>query len=166
MRIPLQRYLALLWIYMRPQWRAVLLLSIALLAGIGLQLLNPQILRFFIDTSIGGGAISSLISAGVLFIVVSLLNQGISVATTYLSTNVALTATNALRSDLLQHCLALDMGFHKARTAGELIERIDGDVNALANFFSQLVINLLTSVLLLFAILVLFFTIDWREGWR
>ena len=33
------------------------------------------------------------------------------------------------------------MGFHKDHTPGELIERIDGDVTALANFFSAFIIK-------------------------
>jgi ATP-binding cassette subfamily B protein len=49
------------------------------------------------------------------------------------------------------------MSFHKAHAPGELIERIDGDVNALANFFSQMVIQLLASALLTGGILVLLF---------
>ncbi len=64
----------------------------------------------------------------------------------------------------MAHCLALDLGFHKERSAGELIERIDGDVDALSNFFSQFTVNLLSNVLLLLVVLLLFFLIDWRVG--
>ncbi len=164
MHTPLKRYLALLVTYLKPQWRSVLLLLVTLLAAVGLQLLSPQILRFFIDAAVAYGASPALVSTGLLFIGVALARQLLSIATAYLDTNVAWTATNQLRADLVDHCLALDMGFHKARTAGEMIERIDGDVDALANFFSQMVINLLTSFLLLSGILVLFFTVDWRVG--
>src|SRR3989442_10717040 len=51
MKLPLGRYLALLKTYLKPQWRSTLLLGICLVTGIGLQLLNPQILRYFIDTA-------------------------------------------------------------------------------------------------------------------
>src|SRR5260370_30797802 len=56
------------------------------------------------------------------------------------------------------------MAFHKAHTSGELIERIDGDVNALSNFFSQFVVHLLSNVLLIIGVLVLLFREDWRLG--
>ena len=141
-----------------------MLLTCTLVASISLQLLNPQILRYFIDTASVGGATTSLVRAGLLFIGIVLAQQFISIASTYLTTNVAWTATNQLRSDLVAHCLSLDMGYHKTRTAGEMIERIDGDVNTLTNFFSQFVINLCTSLLLLIAILILLFFIDWRIG--
>ena len=42
----------------------------------------------------------------------------------YLGEHVGWTATNALRADLYQHCLKLDMSFHNQHAPGELIERI------------------------------------------
>lgn len=164
MRLPLKRYLTLLITYLKPQWLKSLLLALLLLTSIGLQLLNPQILRYFIDTAISGGATTSLVMAGVLFMGVALLNLGVSVATTYFSEYIAWTATNQLRADLVAHCLALDMSFHKEHTSGELIERIDGDVDALSNFFSQFTLHLLNNALVAIVILVLFFLVDWRVG--
>ncbi len=155
---------SLLLVYLKPQYHKVLLLAASLIIGIGLQVFNPQVLRFFIDTAVSSGATSTLIGAGILFIAAGIANQMVSIASSYLSTSVAWTAMNRLRSDLIEHCLGLDMSFHNAHTPGEMIERIDGDVNALSNFFSQLVINLVTSAMLLTVIIALFFIIDWREG--
>ncbi len=164
MKLPIKRYVLLLSTYLRPlKWR-VALLAIVLLCGIGLQLLNPQILAFFIDTALAGGATLTLLYAGLFFIVVALANQGVMVLQYYLSQYIAWTATNQMRTDLLAHCLSLDMSFHKARTPGEMIERIDGDVDALSNFFSQFAISLLTSLLLVIAVLFLLWRVDWRVG--
>lgn len=164
MNLPLKEYSTLLAGYLRPQRGRVVLLAVVLIATIGLELLNPQIVRYFIDTAIAGGAADQLALAGGLFIGVALLAQGLSVWATYLSENVAWTATNALRLDVAAHCLRLDLSFHKAHTPGELIERIDGDVSALSNFFSQLVLHLLNNLLLLLGVLVLLFGVDWRVG--
>ncbi|HLJ35811.1 MAG TPA: ABC transporter ATP-binding protein [Ktedonobacteraceae bacterium] len=164
MRLPLKSYQALLLQYLRPQWRRMLLLFLLLLASVGLQLVNPQILRYFIDTALAGSATAPLLLAGLLFIGIALLNQGSSVWATYVSENIAWTATNTLRTDLIAHCLRLDMAFHKAHTPGELIERIDGDVDTLSNFFSQLTVHLLANTLLLLGVLALLFQIDWRVG--
>jgi ABC-type multidrug transport system fused ATPase/permease subunit len=99
-----------------------------------------------------------------LFLGLAVLQQVLSVAATWASERVAWTATNALRTDLTLHCVRLDLSFHKARTPGELIERIDGDVTALANFFSQFVVQVLGSLLLLIGVLALLWTVDWRVG--
>ncbi len=164
MQIPLRQYWALLAGYLKPQRPRVVVLAMLIFGGIGLQLVNPQILRYFIDTAKSGGALYDLVAAAALFLGVAIAQQLMTVAATYAGENVAWTATNLLRADLAAHCLRLDMSFHKARTPGELIERIDGDVNALSNFFSQFVIGLLSNFILLVGVLALLFHEDWRIG--
>ncbi len=60
--------------------------------------------------------------------------------------------------------LGLDLGFHKANTPGELIERLDGDATALANFFSQFSVRVLGNALLILGVLALLWREDWRVG--
>ncbi|MGI0484058.1 ABC transporter ATP-binding protein [Pantanalinema rosaneae CENA516] len=154
MPIPLQQYRSLLANYLQPQRGRVIGLAIALLSSIALQIINPQILGYFIDTAVAGGAQHTLLLSALTFTAIALLTQVFAVAATYLGETVAWTATNALRIDLAAHCLQLDLSFHKAHTPGELLERVDGDVNALSRFFSQLVIHVLGNSLLLVGILV------------
>jgi ABC-type multidrug transport system fused ATPase/permease subunit len=149
---------------MKPQWRRALLLGVVLISSIALQLINPQIIRFFIDTVKNGGELSTLAYTGVLFLAVGLATQALSVYASYLGTDVGWTATNLLRSDLARHCLSLDMPFHNERTPGELIERIDGDVTALSNFFSLFVVRIVGGTLLLLGALALLYREDWRVG--
>ncbi|MDG0791342.1 ABC transporter ATP-binding protein/permease [Cohnella ginsengisoli] len=143
--------------YLLPEWRALIGLGALLLSSIALQLVNPQIIRYFIDTAQGQGSLTPLYYAGALFIGFSLLQQGVSVAASYFSENLGWKTTNKLRVDLAAHCLSLDMSFHKKHTSGSLIERVDGDVNALAQFFSSFMINLAGNGLLTLGILVLLF---------
>ena len=164
MRIPLRHYWQLLAGYLRPQWPRVLLLAALILGGIGLQLANPQIMRAFIDGAQAGDAYERLLRLALLFIAAALIQQLMSVAATYLGANVAWLATNSLRARLADHCLRLDLSFHNAHTPGEMIERIDGDVLALTNFFSQFVIRILGNALLLAGILVLLWAEDPRVG--
>jgi ATP-binding cassette, subfamily B, bacterial len=157
MQIPLKQYTSLLAHYLKPQQRRVVGLAIALLGSIGLQILNPQILGYFIDTAVSGGSQQRLLIAAFLFIGVALLTQVLSVTATYLGETVAWIATNALRLDLAKHCLNLDLSFHKSHTPGELLERVDGDVNLLSRFFSQLVIHVFGNGILLLGVLIVLF---------
>ncbi len=164
MKLPLRAYYRLLANYLRPQGRRVLWMTLLLLASITLRLINPQIMRYFIDTALGGGEFNALLTAAGLFFVVAIAGQGLAVGATYFSEQVAWTATNALRLDLVAHVLHLDLSFHKQHTPGELIERIDGDVNKLANFFSRFTVNILGSLLMMIGVLVLLYREDWRVG--
>jgi ABC-type multidrug transport system fused ATPase/permease subunit len=162
--IQVRQYGSLLARYLRPQWIRVVVLGVLLLLTIGLQLANPQIVRYFIDSATTGAAIETLIWAAVAFLGIALLTQLVTVAATYVGENVGWTATNNLRGDLAMHILRLDMPFHKTHTPGELIERIDGDVTALSKFFSQFVIHVLGNILLMFGVLIVLFIEDWRLG--
>ena len=164
MNIPIRSYWQLLANYLKPQRKRVALLAILLFAVIGLRLVNPQIIRQFLDAAQGGAATQQLWMAGGLFLLFALLVQSLSVAATYIGETVGWNATNALRADLALHCLRLDMSFHNTKTPGEMIERIDGDVMDLAIFFSQMVIQVLGNLLLLIGVLIALFIEDWRVG--
>ncbi|NCJ05940.1 ATP-binding cassette domain-containing protein [Synechococcales cyanobacterium C] len=164
MTIPLRQYWSLLDSYLSPQKQRVVGLAIALLVSVALQAINPLILLYFIDAAMGDDAEQRLMLVAVIFMGSALATQVLSVTATYLSENVAWTATNSLRSDLLSHCLNLDLSFHQSRTPGELIERVDGDVNTLSRFFSQFTINVIGNVILLLSVLVILFFTDWRAG--
>ena len=164
MNIPIKQYLELLRSYLKPQGVRVLGLAVLLFSGIGLQLLSPQVIRYFIDTVQMNGAQQALVNAGLLFIIIILAQRVAATATTYMSEQVAWTATNHLRTDVARHVLQLDMSFHNRHTPGELLERIDGDVDRLANFFSKFILEILSGGLLAIGVLVLLFWEDWRVG--
>ena len=163
-KIAIHQYRDLLGQYLLPQWRRVVVLGVLLFSTTGLQLVDPQILRHFIDSAGEGMELTGLLGIALLFAGVAIAQQGVSVLATYFSQTVAWTATNAMRSSLVRHCLHLDMSFHNDHTPGEMIERVDGDVNTLSGFLSGFVINVLGSILLLIGVLVLLFREDWRIG--
>ena len=164
MNLPLKAYWELLSRHIRPQKGRFTLLALLLFGSIGLRILNPQIMRIFIDSALAGGAMQTLLTAALAFIGIALTQQAVSVAVTYLGENVAWTATNELRAEMAWHALNLDMGFHNDHTPGELIERIDGDITEMATFFSQFVVTMVGNTLLLVGILVALFIEDWRAG--
>jgi ATP-binding cassette subfamily B protein len=158
------RYWRLLVTYLQPQWPRVVLLAILLMSNIALQLINPQVVRYFIDATQANRPLSALLILGGLFLGIAFLQRTVAFASTYSAENVGWTATNALRVDLALHCLRMDMPFHKTHTPGELIERIDSDVTTLASFFSQFTIQVLGNALLISGVLILLWREDWRVG--
>jgi ATP-binding cassette subfamily B protein len=164
MRVPLKRYLRLLSKYLKPQLRGVVFLSVLLAFNIVLQLINPQIVSYFIDSVKGGKSSKVLITAAIIFIIAAVIQQFLKIAATYMAQNIGWTSTNALRIDLIEHCLNLDMKFHKSHQPGEILERVDGDVSALFSFFSKMILNLLSNLVLMIGVLALLFIKDWRIG--
>jgi ATP-binding cassette, subfamily B, bacterial len=156
-----QPYTSLLVQYLRPQGRRMGLLLSLFLTELVLRLANPQLVRHFLDGVATEEPLRQLFLVAGLFTFVAITAEGLRLAVTYVAEQVAWTATNELRADLANHVLRLDLGFHKRHTPGELIERVDGDVNQLANFFSQLLVELGGNTLLVVGVLLLL----WREHW-
>lgn len=150
--------------YLRPQALRASLLALVILGGIAMQIVNPQIVKRFIDGAQAQSPIEQLVTLGVLFLGASLIAQILAVLAAWQGAHVGWRATNMLRRDLADHCLRLDMSFHNDRTPGELIERIDGDVTALANFFSQFVVRVAGGSLLIIGILIVVSIEDYRMG--
>ncbi|OFW66520.1 MAG: helicase [Actinobacteria bacterium RBG_16_68_21] len=159
--IPVRAYWRLLNRYLRPLRARVIVLAVLLFTGIAFQVLNPQLIRRFIDRAQQGAELGELLTLAVWFMVLAVGYQLLNVTATYFAEQVGWTATNEMRARLAEHLLDLDMSFHKTKTPGELIERIDGDVTTLSNFFSAFVIHIIGNGLLVLSIVALM----WREHW-
>src|SRR5581483_1082643 len=111
-----------------------------------------------------GAPIHTLLQIAALLLGAVLLAQAAAVLEAWMAEDLAWRTTNALRSDLTSHVLALDGSFHARYSPGELTERIDGDVAAIADFFSRFVLQIFGNGVFLAGVLVLLFVTDWRVG--
>ncbi len=153
--IPVRSYIKLLHSYLRRQKLRVAALTITMFTAIGLTLVGPQLIRAFLDGAIDREPTNVLIPIAIWYMVIAVLQQVFNVTATYLAEQVGWTATNEMRADLAAHVLDLDMSFHKSHTPGEMIERIDGDVTAQADFFSAFAIRVLGNSILMVGVMVM-----------
>lgn len=154
-RVTLRQYGMLFATYLGPQWFRVICMALLLTGSIILELLGPQIIRTFIDTVQSKSPASVLTFIALLYLGATIAGRLVSAGASYFSENTGWNATNRLRADLAHHCLNLDRSFHAAHTPGALLERVDSDVEILADFFSQFVIRILGSAFLMLGILAL-----------
>lgn len=131
------------------------MLALCIGVGTGLELLIPKIMKQFIDGVIEGKEFKALTLVVGAFVLVSVGRRVLGFATAYVGETLGWLATNAMRVGLTKHCLGLDPEFHAAHSAGEMVERIDGDVQTLAGFFSTFSVRILGSLLLLCGIPVM-----------
>ncbi|MCG3215110.1 MAG: ABC transporter ATP-binding protein [Candidatus Heimdallarchaeota archaeon] len=185
MKIPLQKYWEVQKKYLAPFKKRLGFLAVLLVGGIILQIITPLIVERYINLATQGvplqnlneffktlslpfanigSVIRTLILLASLYIILMVVQQGITLFSVYVGQNLSWSTTNKLRFDLTEHCLKLDMTFHNEYKPGEMIERIDGDINTLATFLSEFSIDLLASLLLIIGILVTFFVKHWILG--
>jgi ATP-binding cassette subfamily B protein len=151
-------YRSALATYLAPHRRTLVVLGVILLVSIGLQLVVPIVLSDFIDAVLSPGEVSNLTSIGIIFLVAGLTTQVLEAISAVLGARVGWDATNTLREDLAEHLLELDMAFHTNTTPGEVIERVDGDVTALAEFLSRFTVRLVGAGVLLIGVVAVSFT--------
>ncbi len=156
--------LALIKRYLGPYWGRGAGLALAIFLSTGLTLINPLILRSYIDAVTGGASGQALYGHAGLYIALALAVQLLAVSSTWLGQDLGWRATNALRLDLLRSCLGLDLAWHKDQQSGALVERIDGDAKTLMSFFSDFAIRLVGSALLFIGVIVALFIEDARAG--
>ncbi|NDL56286.1 ABC transporter ATP-binding protein [Phytoactinopolyspora mesophila] len=149
---------------LRPGPRATVVLIVLVAATTVLPLLAPLLTRSFVDGAIAGDSLQTLtlIALGYLGLAVS--GQVARLLTAWLASQLAWDGTNRLRELLAAHALGLDMAYHGQRTPGEMIERVDGDVDALAQFVVAFLLDVVVSILLLLGVIVVVFTVDARIG--
>ncbi len=159
-----RHYQLLLSRYVYPQGWRVAVLAITLVGSIVSQLALPQLIARFIDSAFTPQATSDLLTLALIYVLLAFVGQGLNIGATYLASYVGWTATNNLRADLAEHALHLDLSFHKSHTPGELIDRVDGDVNTLTRFFSRFFIIVASNLLLMIGVVILLYRENWIAG--
>ena len=99
-----------------------------------------------------------------MFLVVTLTADGLQLLVTWLSVRLAWEVGNQLRSDLARKATSLELAWHGNHSPGLLIERIDGDIEAINKFSSTAVLQLLGNAVLLVGVLTVACVVDWRAG--
>ena len=162
MRLSLSVYRRFLTRYLVDCRGPVALLALLLLVHTAAGVYAPQLLRGIVDQLTARGASAALAHAAAWFLVVAAVRQLTRGAAAVIGENVSWIATNRVRTDLVRHTLGLDPGFVGRHPPGAMLERIDGDANQLAAFFSQFALRLLAAALLLAGILAALLIEDWK----
>src|SRR5687768_12194934 len=149
---------------LRPERPAAAGVLTVLLVALGLRLAMPALLGRFVDEAIARQPLDLLVRIAALYVGAAIVAELLQLLVMWGSVRLSWRAGNRLRERLLRHALRLEMGWHGRHSPGQLIERIDGDVEALAIFFTNVLVHVLGNALLMIAMLGVAFAIDPRAG--
>ena len=136
----------------------------ALVAGAGMQVASPLVVRAFLDLARAGAAVERLVGAAALFIGVALVGSALEVVRSHAGAVLAWQAMNDLRHRLFRHVIDLGHSFFARSAPGSLLERVDGDVARLGRLLSDLLPELAANLLTAAGIVVVLLFEDWRVG--
>jgi ABC-type multidrug transport system fused ATPase/permease subunit len=129
-----------------------------------IRLMLPLLLGRFVDDALDGKPIGSLTAVAGAYVVAALLAEMLQLGVIWFAVELSWRAGNRLRERLAAHALRLEMAWHGRHSPGQLIERIDGDVEALVVFFSEVLINVVGNAVLVVGMIAIAFTVDPRAG--
>jgi ATP-binding cassette, subfamily B, bacterial len=124
---------------MRPQWRALAVFGAVLAASTAIPLATSLLLSRFVRLAAKGAPGSQLAKLAIAYTVLGFLASGMTVLVTWRATIAAWSITNSLRHDLAEYVLKADLGFHRDRTPGELVTRVDADITSMTEFMATVV---------------------------
>ena len=133
---------------LRPQWRLVAAFAAVLSVATAIPLGASILLAQFVRLAIARAAPSRLVPVAGAYAGLGLLSAGLTVAVTWRATVAAWGITNGLRHDLADYVLRADLGFHRDRTPGELVTRVDADITSMTQFISTVVAQLMAIAVL------------------
>lgn len=85
-----------------------------------------------------------------------------SIAQKTLLTRVSQLSMGDMRQDMLERLMAQDMAWHQRHGPGHLIQRVEGDVNAIAQVWNTLITGAGRDVVALISLFGVAIAIDWR----
>lgn len=158
-------HLGLLVPYVRKRAGLTALATTLVLGGVALELWVPQLMADFIDGALERQELATLVQIGIVFLMAGVLHHIVQAASRYFGARIGWAVANDIRLDAAEHVVSLDLDYHTSTSPGVLIERIDGDVTAIAKVFSHFAVDVLSGVLLLLGIFVIMFIESTVAGW-
>lgn len=157
-----RRALRLVWRYVRPYLRTLIISTGAMLVVTLTTLAGPYLTKVAIDDFILPGDLAGLN----LILLVLLLCYGVNwVASywqTYLSRWMGEKIVSDVRIDLYEHLQDLPIDFYKRRQTGDVMARVTHDVNALSQLVTSGFVHLLNDLFTLVGIVAIMLYLEWR----
>ncbi|MFB0959505.1 MAG: ABC transporter ATP-binding protein [Clostridiaceae bacterium] len=147
-----------LYTYIRPYWKAVLVIMALMVFTMLVGLINPVFVKFTVDQAIAQGDTQTLIRLALAMAVLNLLAALASRQRLLSMGRVSNKIVLDMREALYRHIQQLSFAFFDSRPVGKILARVVGDINSLQQLFTNSVTSLIPQVLqlVLVAVMMLF----------
>jgi len=161
----------------RPYWRWLLIVLGAMLVDTAMGLASPWPLKIVLDSVfdakpmpaafvwlVGANAdrLARLNIAVVTTIVIALAQAASAYLNAYYTVSIGQWIAHDLRHSVYAHLQRLSMSYYDKQQVGPLISTITDDINAVQDFASTSLLDILIDVLTVTGMLAVMFTLNWR----
>jgi ATP-binding cassette subfamily B protein len=148
--------------HIRPYWYKAALLVALITATSLLSLVSPLILRDLLDNALPNKDVARLNWLALGLFGLAALTGLIQVAQGYLSSAVGEGIICDLRQALYAHMQRMSMRFFTHTRTGEMMSRLNNDVNGAQRAVTGTLVNMITNVITLASTLVVMISLEWR----
>jgi ATP-binding cassette, subfamily B, multidrug efflux pump len=148
--------------YLRPYVGSLAPALVLTLVANGLGVLQPKFIEYAIDNGIMKKSTDVLTLVALAFFATKFLQFVVAYFQTVLLETVGQRVMYDLRSELYSKLQRQEVAYFDRNPVGRIMTRLTSDVDALNELFTSGVIELLGDVVVIFAVAVIMFYMDWR----
>ncbi|NOU96448.1 ATP-binding cassette domain-containing protein [Paenibacillus sp. LMG 31456] len=142
-------------------WQLTAIIALALAAAL-IGLIPPLVMKEIIDSAIPQGDKRMLTLMIGLLVLLPLLSGLLGVWQNHQNTKVGQGVMRDLRRTLFANLQKQSMSFFTDAKSGEIIQRLTGDVQAVQNVVTTVVVSAVTQAVIVITTVVILFVLDWR----
>ena len=161
----------------RPYWVWTVIVVAALLTETAMTLASPWPLKIVLDSVLDARPIPSswlwltgaspdrmtlLNIAAIATVAIALLQAGSAYLAAYYTVSIGQWIAHDLRQSVYGHLQRLSMAYHDRQQTGPLISTITDDINAVQDFVSTSLLDLVIDTLTVVGMLAVMFALNWR----
>jgi subfamily B ATP-binding cassette protein MsbA len=161
----------------RPYWPRLVVVVIAMLIGTAMSLASPWPLKIVLDSVFDARPMPAVFApmlgpdasrmtllnvAAVATVVIALVQAIAGYVSAYVTVSVGQWIAHDLRQSVYGHLQRLSLSYHDRQQIGPLISTITNDINAVQDFASTAVLDIVIDSLTVAGMLAVMFTLNWR----
>jgi ABC-type multidrug transport system fused ATPase/permease subunit len=166
--------LAFVLTLVRPYWKWVVLVLLAMLVETAMSIASPWPLKIVLDSVFDSRPLPAFLAwysqdrlailnaAVAATVAIALLQAGSAYLNAYYTVSIGQRIAHDLRQSVYAHLQRLSMSYYDRQQVGPLISTITDDINAVQDFASTSLLDILIDSLTIVGMLAVMFSLNWR----
>ena len=155
----------LLWVwrgYLAKHWRLLIVAMVFMALEGGMFGALSYMMKPMFDRVFVGGEADAIVWVGLLFLGIFVVRAVASIVQKVLLTRISQLSVADIRQDLLSHLMVLDTAYHQTHSPGYLMQRVEGDVDAISKVWRTIITGAGRDVIALVSLFAVAISVDWR----
>ncbi len=148
--------------YLRPYWVKEILLLVLILIGSAGSLASPYVLKIIIDDVFPNQDYQLLMQVLGILVAVYIVRISAYFAADYLDTWIGSHIMLDIRKELFRHLLTLPLSFFKKNQTGDIVHRINNEVEQIQDALTDSVVRFLNNMFTLLGLMIMLCILNYR----